>query len=220
MVATTSATATTAPDIAVHEFFSSIQGEGWLTGTPMTFIRLWGCNLTCPWCDTPQASKDQHTTTIKALTAAAYALGNKWVCITGGEPTIHLGFDALVESLQAANLRVAVETNGTRSWTSVPDWVCVSPKVKGSMLKNVPLFTDEVKLLVGAGPDHYDAEEFIVNYPDLCSVTCLQPVWHGEGGYKHSGCSISWTNTLRAIELCHKYQVRLSVQMHRLIGVK
>lgn len=36
----------------VMEIFTSIQGEGAHMGKLTTFIRLAGCNLTCPWCDT------------------------------------------------------------------------------------------------------------------------------------------------------------------------
>ena len=36
----------------VVEIFESIQGEGSWMGRPVTFIRLGGCNLSCPWCDT------------------------------------------------------------------------------------------------------------------------------------------------------------------------
>ena len=38
--------------LPVMEIFSSIQGEGSMMGMPVTFIRLAGCNLRCPWCDT------------------------------------------------------------------------------------------------------------------------------------------------------------------------
>lgn len=36
----------------INEIFYSLQGEGFHTGTPAVFIRLSGCNLKCPFCDT------------------------------------------------------------------------------------------------------------------------------------------------------------------------
>lgn len=206
---------TASPGITMHEIFSSIQGEGSLTGVPMTFIRLWGCNMQppCSWCDTPQLSKSRHPTTVEAVAATSYALGNRWTCITGGEPTIHRNFDLLVDTLQAAGLKVAVETNGTRPWTSIPDWVCVSPKAKGSLEPATLVCADEIKLLVGAGQDHYDPEEFISDHPGLQRRICLQPVWPPLGGGL-------FDNLQRTIELCHEYQVRLSIQTHKLIGVR
>lgn len=195
--------------IDVHEIFSSIQGEGFKAGTPMTFIRLWGCNLQCPFCDTPQALEDRHETTVQALTAAAYALNNKWVCITGGEPTIHEALDGLVASLQAVGLKVAIETNGTQVIWATPDWICVSPKA-GSP-RNVLERADEIKILVGSGL--YDAGEFVEAHSRFIPRICLQPVW---STYKY----VTDQNTERALELCHKHQVRLSIQLHKYIGAR
>ena len=44
----------------INEMFETIQGEGAHTGVPSIFVRLQGCPVGCPWCDT------KHTWEIKA----------------------------------------------------------------------------------------------------------------------------------------------------------
>ena len=36
----------------INEIFQTIQGEGVFTGLPAIFVRLQGCPVGCPWCDT------------------------------------------------------------------------------------------------------------------------------------------------------------------------
>ena len=43
--------------LRVNEIFWSLQGEGRFTGTPAAFIRLQGCQVGCPWCDTGYAQR-------------------------------------------------------------------------------------------------------------------------------------------------------------------
>lgn len=99
--------------LLVHSIFKTIQGEGPFCGERALFIRLYGCNLQCPGCDT------EYTATQRLMTPAelvAYAEELEWphnalIVLTGGEPFRQHVVPA-IHNLITAGWRVQVETNG------------------------------------------------------------------------------------------------------------
>ena len=74
--------------LKVHSIFMTIQGEGPFSGHPAVFIRLAGCNLACPFCDT-EYTENAVTMTIPEIRKAvrnAHTVNKGLVVITGGEP--------------------------------------------------------------------------------------------------------------------------------------
>ena len=109
----------------VNEIFYSLQGEGYHTGTPATFVRFSGCNLKCPFCDTD--FKHSVEMSEEQIVDAVSVNPSPLVVITGGEPSIQLTF-SLVNKLHAIGRYVAVETNGTKKLPANVDWITISPK--------------------------------------------------------------------------------------------
>lgn len=110
------------------DIFSSLQGEGANAGTPATFIRLAGCNLACPWCDTDVNEKFKMS--LEEIISRIAHYHNAFVVITGGEPSMHPGLAQLVKALHERGKRVALETNGVRAPACADDfdYIAVSPK--------------------------------------------------------------------------------------------
>ena len=140
----------------VNEIFYSLQGEGFWTGTPMVFVRLSGCNLKCPFCDTDHLGfREMSAEEITAETKASGGVCGR-VCVTGGEPGLQLD-KALVDALHEAGYRIHVETNGTRPLPEGVDWVTLSPKSDVPGLKGdgtvVLERADEVKVVYAVGVD-------------------------------------------------------------------
>lgn len=105
----------------IHSIFQSINGEvtSSFQGSLATFIRFQGCNLSCPWCDTPdtqnkeggkEMSRKQIVHFIKNL-----PISTKNVTITGGEPLIQncTALGNLLFDLSFYGKEVTIETNGT-----------------------------------------------------------------------------------------------------------
>lgn len=105
----------------VVEIFNSIDGEGKRTGLPTTFIRLFGCNLACSYCDSQYACVETKTVqnqysikSVEEIIQQVKFLGCPNITLTGGEPLMHPGVDELITRLIEEGCWVNVETNGTQ----------------------------------------------------------------------------------------------------------
>jgi 7-carboxy-7-deazaguanine synthase len=120
--------------LPIAEMFTSIQGEGKLTGVPSFFVRVSGCNLRCTWCDTPYASwkpeGDQRG--VDAIVEDAKRSGVRHAVVTGGEPMIFDAVTALTLGLRGAGFHVTIETAGTVERAVACDLMSLSPKLSNS----------------------------------------------------------------------------------------
>lgn len=101
----------------VHSIFQTIQGEGPFNGTPAIFIRLAGCNLQCPMCDTEYTEGSLPYTATAILSTLMVMVGPNpsffpLIVITGGEP-FRQPIGHLINILLSEGYRVQIETNGS-----------------------------------------------------------------------------------------------------------
>lgn len=103
----------------ITEVFQSIQGEGKYTGVRQVFVRFFGCNMRCAWCDTPEALGGaggrfaQYTA--RELKEAVDELWQDChsVSLTGGEPLLQKDFlKTFAPRLKEDGRKVYLETNG------------------------------------------------------------------------------------------------------------
>jgi 7-carboxy-7-deazaguanine synthase len=119
-------------DLEVESFFTTIQGEGIFVGRPAFFIRLAGCNIQCPHCDTQYSHggvyKTQELLDLVKVSNPAIRL----VVITGGEP-FRQNIGWLITGLHNMGYIVQIETNGTLSPSCIDYdhcYIVCSPKLK------------------------------------------------------------------------------------------
>lgn len=103
--------------------FVTLEGEGINSGVPTLFIRTWGCNLKCSYCDTTYSFEGEPdmVVPVKELAEACFTSieqypGIQRISITGGEPLIQ--GNALIELLillKQRDIIINLETNGTIS---------------------------------------------------------------------------------------------------------
>lgn len=118
----------------VAEIFRSIQGEGFLTGTPSVFVRVSGCNLRCWFCDTPYASwhPDGEEMAEEEILRRVGQWPETHVVLTGGEPMLFDAIEPLAAELRRRGRHITIETAGT-IWRPVAcDLMSISPKLSNS----------------------------------------------------------------------------------------
>ncbi len=190
--------------LQLAEIFYSIQGEGLWSGTPAVFVRLAGCNLACDFCDTDYSLKFLASPQDVVERVRELAGDCPMVILTGGEPLAQRETLVLIDALRADGRRVHIESNGT-IFTELPEdvWLCVSPKERVD--PRMATRANEAKLIV----DERVPEEHLPLFSDK-PLILLQP----EGNKR--------TNIEIALEYAksHPSRFRLSLQTHKMIGVR
>lgn len=218
----------------VNSIFHTIQGEGPFNGSPSVFVRLMGCNLQCPACDTEYSTGQQiDVTEILATIGQCFgikALPNRrpLVVITGGEP-FRQNLAILVDLLLSAGFAVQIETNGTLfvdlGWAFASPYLTIvcSPKA-GRINKDLDRHIKAFKYVLHADSvdpddglpilalDHTAAPRVARPHPNFAGDIFIQPidVQDPVDNARHLKAAVDSS-------LAHGY--RLCLQMHKIIGV-
>lgn len=218
----------------INELFETIQGEGSFTGQPSIFIRLQGCPVGCSWCDTKHTwaialsdkvtkevmlAKSQETPQwaefsveqiLSLITERGYQA--KHIVITGGEPCM-VDLTPLCNAFDSLGYSTQVETSGTFEISvSNKCWVTVSPKV--NMRGGYPILAsamkraDEIKHPIATEQHVDDLKTLLAEHNIENTPVYLQPI------------SQKNRATQLAIETCIANNWRLSVQVHKYLGIE
>ncbi len=96
----------------IAEVFASIQGEGLYLGEKQVFVRFYGCNLNCGYCDTKLDSFKEYES--QKLFEEIKRYGERSISFTGGEPLLQKDFlKELLKLTFAEGFINYLETNGT-----------------------------------------------------------------------------------------------------------
>lgn len=192
------------PRYKVNEIFRSLQGEGFHTGRAAVFVRLSGCNLRCPFCDTLHTEGEMFTAGEIAGRAQKIAGDIRFLVLTGGEPALQAD-DILIDTLRTAGFRIAVETNGTHTLPRGIDWITLSPKAGATL--NVHK-ADELKVV-------FEDEASFLAYPEIeAAHRFVQPCDTGDAARNRAV-------TAGAIDYIIRHpEWRLSLQTHKLTGIR
>lgn len=200
------------PEIKVSEIFYSVQGEGLRTGQATVFVRFFGCNLRCPFCDTEYALAGDGYEELSVDRIVARVIDFdpcEAVCITGGEPFFQPeGLFNLCSVLKEEGYFIQVETNGSLEYPPgiQIDHVTFSPKT----CCDVRYFTvaKELKVVVGTPEDFEKYSEMARRY--------------GFRGPKFIQPDSTSKNSLGVCEnlVLKNPDWRLSVQVHKFIGAR
>ena len=195
--------------LPVVETFHSVQGEGAWAGTNAFFIRLAGCDVGCPWCDTkPSWNARRHPQRLTAnLIAEAKAVKPAIVVITGGEPLMH-DLSSLSNGLRAVGLRVHLETSGAHPFSGNFDWVTFSPKRFKPPHESIYPQVSELKVIVANQSDFLWAEAHATKIP-TATVKLLQPEWGTPDSY----------SLIFEYVLSHP-EWRISLQTHKFTNIR
>lgn len=202
------------PSLHVVETFHSLQGEGVHAGRSAFFVRLAGCSVGCPWCDTkhswPEAVHPRLSLGELARQARqAIKAGAAFIVITGGEPLQHdlAPLSAALEGLGPLHL----ETSGVDPLRGHFDWITLSPKRHRPPRAELLAACHELKVVVHGAEDLEFAQAMAALSGSAATgpQLLLQPGWN---------CPVGQALAVAFVQSHPDW--RLSLQSHKWLGVR
>lgn len=216
----------------INEIFLSINGETTTSGEPTIFIRTFGCNLKCKYCDTIQDTNDCKDMSLSQICREVDKLTvtkNINICITGGEPMLRP--ELTLDLIQDLNIRgynnIQVETNGSielfrkhnniNNFKYIMDIKCPSSgEEDNNRYINLSNLTseDEVKFVIADKTDFNFAMAVLTRFPTRAKVL-LSPMFD-ETNKCHIGKDlVDWALDFPILKF---YRWRVQVQLHKILG--
>lgn len=137
-------------------FGPTIQGEGMVIGKKTMFLRTYGCDYGCSWCDTKYTwdGSEKHNvrrgTAQEVLDLLKEAAGDKsfsHVTVSGGNPAlIGKAMQEFIDLCHSEGIKVGLETQGSiwKDWFYDVDDLTISPKPPSSLMKTNYLTLDDM----------------------------------------------------------------------------
>jgi organic radical activating enzyme len=228
--------------LRVQEVFPTIQGEGPFQGVPAVFVRLWGCNLKCFWCDTDFESNPEEFTIERLGDHIAFAfnqMGYQYlphehglVVITGGEP-LRQDLTKFLYKCRQRGWRVQIETNGTLWIEGLETFIkeglvtlVCSPKT-GRIHDKFYSWCYDWKYIIDAETSSpVDGLPIASTQVDGKPNHIARPnkgpkdtVWVQPMDMDHVDPNLTAANTRFACEIAMRYGYRLCIQQHKMVGL-
>ena len=221
-------------NVKIAEIFESLQGEGIYLGERQVFIRFFGCNLGCSYCDTPLVDFREYGVTDLAQEISRFS-GYHSISLTGGEPLCQVEFlEAFLKNAASSRIKFYLETNGTL------------PSELRRVIDYVSIIAMDFKLPSSGGGDGYWAkhEEFlkIASQRDVfikmvvTSNTDVRDITTAAEIIRKVSAAIpvvlqpdgtQWTSLIEKMMLFQRelrmrgiHGVKLLPQAHKLVGIK
>ncbi len=128
----------------ITEVFESIQGEGLYVGDRQVFVRFFGCNLNCQFCDTKPDYFKEYAPQELFEELKQYPRGRHSISFTGGEPLLQKDFlKGILPLTSEYGFRNYLETNGTL------------PEELAEVIDYVDVIAMDLKLSSSTGLDNF-----------------------------------------------------------------
>ncbi|MBU1932601.1 MAG: 7-carboxy-7-deazaguanine synthase QueE [Candidatus Omnitrophica bacterium] len=215
----------------ITEIFSSIQGEGLYMGEKQVFVRFYGCNLSCGFCDEKDKTLFSEYTP-GGLIEKIVRLGDFTVSLTGGEPLLQVDF--LKKTLPGLKRKVYLETNGTLrySLSQLMDYVdIISMDIKLPSSTGLGSFwQDHAMFLKEASRKEVFVKAVVTNktvIPDVETAAAI--VRSVNKNIPFIIQPVSYNNKAEEVKLLHEFfkaadktlsDVRIIPQVHKILGVQ